>query len=58
MGEVADPRRTLTAPDDLVGTEPPSFGSFFEEERERLLRIRERTPPVEVLPDGETALRK
>jgi DNA-directed RNA polymerase specialized sigma24 family protein len=36
---VADIRRTLTAPDDLVDAEPPAFERFFEEQKERLLRI-------------------
>jgi RNA polymerase sigma-70 factor (ECF subfamily) len=39
MGEVADLRRSLKAPDDRVGAEPPAFERFFEEQKERLLRI-------------------
>jgi RNA polymerase sigma-70 factor (ECF subfamily) len=39
MGEVADLRRTSTAPDDPVDAQPPAFERFFEEQKERLLRI-------------------
>ena len=39
MGEVADLRRTLTARDDPVDTETLAFEWFFEEQKERLLRI-------------------
>src|SRR5919108_6502071 len=38
MGEVADLRSTWKAP-EAMGGEPPSFESFFEEQKERLLRI-------------------
>jgi RNA polymerase sigma factor (sigma-70 family) len=39
MGDVADIRPTLTAPDDPVDAEAPAFERFFEEQKERLLRI-------------------
>jgi RNA polymerase sigma-70 factor, ECF subfamily len=39
MGEVADLRRTLMAPDELVDAAPFAFEGFFEEHKERLLRI-------------------
>jgi len=39
MGEVAEIRRTSRAPEDLVDAEPPAFERFFEEQKERLLRI-------------------
>jgi len=38
MGDVADLRSTWKAPVDVVDTEPPAFESFFEEQKERLLR--------------------
>ena len=39
MGDVADLRPMWKAPDDAMDTEPPAFESFFEEQKERLLRI-------------------
>src|ERR687895_2670976 len=39
MGEVADLRSTWKAPLEAMDTEPPAFESFFEEQKERLLRI-------------------
>jgi RNA polymerase sigma factor (sigma-70 family) len=39
MAEVADLLRTLTAPDDPVDAEPAAFERFFEEQKQRLLRI-------------------
>jgi len=39
MGEVADLRSTWKAPLEAMETEPPAFESFFEEQKERLLRI-------------------
>jgi RNA polymerase sigma factor (sigma-70 family) len=39
MGEVANLRPTWRAPDEAMDTEPPAFEPFFEEQKERLLRI-------------------
>jgi RNA polymerase sigma factor (sigma-70 family) len=39
MREVADLRSTWKAPDEAMDTEPAAFESFFEEQKERLLRI-------------------
>jgi RNA polymerase sigma factor (sigma-70 family) len=39
MGEVADLRRTWNAPDEPMDVERPSFEEFFEDQKERLLRI-------------------
>ena len=38
MEEVADLRSTWGPPDEAMDTEPPAFESFFEEQKERLLR--------------------
>lgn len=38
MGDVADLRSTWEAPLDAMDTEPPAFESFFEEQKDRLLR--------------------
>jgi RNA polymerase sigma-70 factor (ECF subfamily) len=39
MGEVADLRPMWRAPDVAMAAEPVAFDSFFEEQKERLLRI-------------------
>lgn len=39
MGEVAGLRQTWKAPDESMDTEPVTFEAFFEEQKERLLRI-------------------
>src|SRR5918992_1666494 len=39
MAEVADLRRTLTAPGDSTDAEPVTFEGFFEDQKDRLLRI-------------------
>jgi RNA polymerase sigma factor (sigma-70 family) len=39
MGDVAELRPTWKAPAEAMDTEPATFESFFEEQRERLLRI-------------------
>src|SRR5918999_3285159 len=39
MGEVADLRSTWKAPLEAMDTEPPAFGGFFEEQKDRLLRV-------------------
>jgi RNA polymerase sigma factor (sigma-70 family) len=39
MRDVSDHRSTRKAPGEAIDTELPAFESFFEEERERLLRI-------------------
>src|SRR2546427_7022858 len=39
MEDVADLRRTLMAPDELVDAAPLAFERFFEEQKDRLLRI-------------------
>ena len=38
MGDTADLRSTWKAPVDAANVEPPAFESFFEDEKERLLR--------------------
>src|SRR5262245_52572275 len=39
MGEVVGLRSTWGAPDEAASAEPPAFESFFEEQKDRLLRI-------------------
>ena len=39
MGDVADLRPTWKAPDKAMVTEPPTFEAFFEDQKERLLRV-------------------
>jgi DNA-directed RNA polymerase specialized sigma24 family protein len=39
MGEVADLRPMWKAPDEAMATEPVAFDWFFEEQKERLLRM-------------------
>lgn len=39
MGDIAELRPTWNAPDEAMDTEPLAFESFFEEQKERLLRI-------------------
>src|SRR5918992_6114784 len=39
MGEVADLRSTWKAPLEAMDTEPPAFEWFFEDQKERLLRV-------------------
>jgi RNA polymerase sigma-70 factor (ECF subfamily) len=39
MRDVADVRPIWQAPDEAMTTEPPAFEPFFEEQKERLLRI-------------------
>jgi RNA polymerase sigma-70 factor (ECF subfamily) len=39
MENVADLRHPLAGPDDVVDAEPSTFEGFFEEQKERLLRI-------------------
>jgi RNA polymerase sigma-70 factor (ECF subfamily) len=39
MGEVAGLRRTWKAPDEPMDEELPTFEGFFEDQKERLLRI-------------------
>ena len=38
MGDIADLRPTLHEPSEGIDTMPPAFESFFEDEKERLLR--------------------